>query len=129
VTLVLDTCALLCWTHDPARLSGPAQRALAGLREGGRGLLSAASFWEIALMRQAGRLDLGMTPAEYLARVQRLPLEIVPENAALWLASVALEWDHRDPVDRLVVALAQREGADLLTSDRAIRAYYPRAQW
>jgi len=44
----------------------------------------------------------------------------------LWAASVLLAWGHRDPADRLVVALAQRQRARIVTDDRKIREYYER---
>jgi PIN domain nuclease of toxin-antitoxin system len=129
VTVVLDTCALLFWTHEPQRLTPLAAKTLDALGEERRGRVSAATFWEIALKDRAGRLDLGMTPGEYLARVRRLPVDVEPVDARLWIESVRLEWEHRDPVDRLVVALARRHGAPLVTADRAMRKWHPASVW
>lgn len=129
MSLVLDTCALLYWTHQPERLSQRAATALARLDNHDRGLVCAATFWEIALKVRAGRLELGMSPAEYCARVQRLPVSIEAVDAHLWLASVALEWSHQDPIDRLVVALAQRHEARISTSDRVIRGWFDQIAW
>jgi len=129
VSLVLDTCALLYWTLEPARLSAAATAALDRLARGERLILSSASIWEIALKHRAGKLDLGTTPEDYLRRLGRLPVDVEPVSAALWLASVGLDWEHRDPVDRLVVALAAERGAPLLTSDEKIRAWYASSVW
>ena len=129
MSLVLDTCALLYWTLDPARLSAAASAALKPVGRGERVILSSASIWEIALKHRAGKLDLGTTPEDYLRRLGRLPVEIAPVSAELWLASVALDWEHRDPVDRLVVALAEERGAPLLSSDEKIRAWCARCVW
>lgn len=129
MSLVLDTCALLYWTLEPARLSAAATAALDRLARGERLILSSASIWEIALKHRAGKLDLGTTPEDYLRRLGRLPVDVEPVSAALWLASVGLDWEHRDPVDRLVVALAAERGAPLLTSDEKIRAWYASSVW
>lgn len=129
MSLVLDTCALLYWTLEPTRLSAAASAALERLGRGERLVLSSASIWEIALKHRAGRLDLGTTPEDYLRRLRRLPVDIEPVSADLWLTSVGLDWEHRDPVDRLVVALAAERGASLLTSDDKIRAWYAGSLW
>ena len=129
MSAVLDTCALLFWTHAPQRLSIRAAHALDRLGRYQRGVVCCAAFWEIALKHKAGRLVLGMSPTEYLSRVRRLPVDIAPIDAALWLDSVALQWSHRDPVDRLVVALASREGLGIITSDEAIRAWRDDVIW
>ena len=78
---------------------------------------------------RARRLDLGMTADEYVRRVRRLPVDIESVDAALWLDSVALDWGHRDPVDRLVVALSRRRSVDLVTSDAVIRAWHGGVLW
>ena len=127
--IVLDTCALLFWTLEPARLSPAAMAALQRLDASNRGLVSSASLWEIALKSKAGRLDIQMSPSRYLDGLSRLPLEIQSVDAPLWLDSVALAWDHRDLVDRLVVSLARRHQADVVTSDGAIRSFYPAVLW
>ncbi|MEL6469005.1 MAG: hypothetical protein AAFQ74_04710 [Cyanobacteria bacterium J06623_4] len=46
-----------------------------------------------------------------------------------WIASVALEWAHRDPADRVVVTLARSYQAVIVTSDKKIRNFYPEIAW
>lgn len=128
MTTVLDTNALLRWTHAPERLSEPARRVLAQPADAPF-VLCSMSLWEIAWKQRLGKLDLGMSAGEYAKRLERLPLRIVAVDVELWLANVALDWSHRDPVDRTIVALASGLGATLLTSDREITAFYDRALW
>jgi PIN domain nuclease of toxin-antitoxin system len=40
------------------------------------------------------------------------------------LDNVDLPWEHRDPVDRTIVALATRFDCLVVTSDRVIADYY-----
>jgi len=54
--------------------------------------------------------------------VQNRPLETVVEQ------SLEISWT-RDVFDRAIVAQAALDGAILLTTDRAIRKYYPKAVW
>lgn len=128
MTCVLDTCALLCWTLEPDRLSPTGRAALEG-EQGEDLLLCSMSIWELAWKQRMGKLSLGMTAEEYLRRVRQLPLQVVAVDADTWLANVVLDWEHRDPVDRTVVALARQQQARLLTSDRAMLEFYGRAFW
>jgi PIN domain nuclease of toxin-antitoxin system len=40
-----------------------------------------------------------------------------------------LAWEHRDPADRTIVALATRFKCPLITSDGVIANYYPMTIW
>ena len=56
-------------------------------------------------------------------------LAILPVDVAVWRKVLALEWDHRDPADRIIVATAMQHHATLLSSDRRIRSFYPETVW
>ena len=128
--IVLDTHALLWWTHDRTRLSPAALERLVALTEDRRGVVCSASFWEIALKVHSRKLKLGIGVDEYVRRLrQDASLDLVPIDAELWVDSVALGWRHRDPTDRLLVALAERRDLPLLTKDAAIHDFTGRAVW
>jgi PIN domain nuclease of toxin-antitoxin system len=125
--IVLDTAALLYWTLDPGRLSSAAARTI---DRADRILVSSISIWEIAVKVRRGGLTLPITVRDYVRSLSAVRnVEIVPVDELLWLENVELDWDHRDPADRTVVALAARSGCPLVTSDRAIRARYAAAVW
>lgn len=130
VRTVLDTSALLWWTNQPDELSPAASSAIAGSLARDACLVSAISIWEIALKVRQGKLDIGIPINEYARRVARIDgLQILDVDVPTWLRSVALEWTHRDPADRTIVATAEMRDAALVTSDTAIRDYYARAVW
>ena len=87
--------------------------------------VSVVSVWEIAVKTALGKLPLGMSAREWVARATRAPgLRIVPLDSDIALASAELPPPfHRDPADRLIVAFARRARATLLTSDRKILDY------
>ncbi len=126
--VVLDTCALLRWTHDETALS---ERLREHLRSAPTGdtLLPAISLWEIALKVARRRLDLGMAPRHYIQRVKLLPLQVVPTIADVWVESALLDWSHRDPVDRIMVVTARQQGAHLATCDTQIRTFLADTIW
>jgi len=44
-------------------------------------------------------------------------------------ARMLLEWDHRDPVDRTIVATAKKRRLPIITKDQRIRRFYKRTVW
>ncbi len=128
--MLLDTHTLLWWCLDPPRLSARAEAACRSIERDGNGLVCAVSFWELAIKVRNGKLEMGLPVAEFAERVQGLgTVEIVSVDTRLWLASAALEWDHRDPADRLLVALARDRSVPLVTRDEVIRGHYPVCIW
>lgn len=125
--VVLDTSALLYWTLDPEKLS---PRAVTLIGDADRLLVSSISIWEVAIKVKRERLGLPITVRDYLERLLEVDhLELVNVDPELWLASIALDWAHRDPADRVIVALARRHLCPLITSDQEMRAFYPEAMW
>jgi PIN domain nuclease of toxin-antitoxin system len=126
---VLDTHALVWWTLDPDLLSQPARRACREMERRG-GLVSSISVWEIGILVKRSRLELPTALRSYLARLRQLAwLRVVPVEAETWLANLELDWTHRDPADRTIVALANSMELPLVTCDRSIRDFYSRAVW
>jgi PIN domain nuclease of toxin-antitoxin system len=121
--IALDTHALLWWALDPAQLSGAAARALSAMEQTG-GLASAISIWELAIKVKRGKLELPLSIEEFANRLRRSGIvELVAVDTALWLHSVALDWAHTDPADRVIVATAESRGVPLVTKDAVIRTY------
>jgi PIN domain nuclease of toxin-antitoxin system len=61
--------------------------------------------------------------------LSQVNIEQVPVDTDLWLESLDLDWGHRDPADRLIVALAKQRDLPILTADNLIREYYPSVIW
>jgi PIN domain nuclease of toxin-antitoxin system len=129
VVIVLDTSTLLRLTHEPQLLSQGAADMLARADRESL-VISAISLWEIGTKVRAGRLRLGMTLEAYVFRVQQqLAIRVEPVTAAIAMRSATLDWSHRDPADRIIVATAGLGAYTLVTSDRVIRDWYPQAHW
>jgi PIN domain nuclease of toxin-antitoxin system len=122
--LLLDTHALLWSVGDDRRLS-PTVRELLG---GGAvaAYVSAASIWEIAIKRAAGKLTAPENLLDEIERMSFVELGISFEHAR---AAGALPPHHRDPFDRMIVAQAQGEGFTVVTRDERIAAYDVPVLW
>ena len=122
---VFDTCALYWWTLAPEKLSRKASARCKLIAERGAKVCS-VSLWELGMKAKRDQIDLGCSIREYHRRLASVQgLDIVAVNAELWIASLELEWTHRDPADRLIVALAQLHKLPILTADTVIRDWYP----
>ncbi|NEO44170.1 MAG: type II toxin-antitoxin system VapC family toxin [Moorea sp. SIO4A3] len=128
--IVLDTCALIWWSLDPDKLSQSAKDVCYQMETEKNGLVPSISLWEIAIKIKNKKLDLGVDINQYVASLKKSSVvRIVPIDEDLWLESVKLEWAHRDPVDRVVVALATSNQASIITADREIRNFYSDVIW
>jgi PIN domain nuclease of toxin-antitoxin system len=119
MNVLLDTCALL------ALADGELPRAAAAaLRKAPEALVSVVSPWEVAIKVAAGKLRLGEPPVRwFLGLAERYELRELPLDAVIGCAAAGLAPLHRDPFDRVIVALAQAHGLTVLTSDQNIQAY------
>lgn len=126
---VLDTCALLWWTLDPDKLSEKAAVACDKIASKG-GAVSSISLWEIGIKIKNSKLEIGMTIESYTDKVKQIPgLSIVPVDETIWLRNLALQWDHRDPADRTIVATAAILQWNLVTSDQIIARFFEKTLW
>lgn len=118
--IVLDTHALLWWSLDPQHLSQRAATICEQLEKDGA-FASAMSIWELAVKTRAKKLELPISVTELVEQIDRNGrVELVPTDASIWLRAAELEWDHRDPADRVIVATAQLRGVPILTKDAAM---------
>jgi PIN domain nuclease of toxin-antitoxin system len=125
--IVLDTSTLLFWTLDPSQLTSKADKTI---ERADRIIISSISVWEIALKVKRNKLVIPLTITDYVERLQRLEsLEILSVDVQTWLDNLNLPWEHRDPADRTIVALATRFGCPLISSDSVIADYYPETVW
>ena len=123
--IVLDTQAWLWWLHDPSRLSARVRQVLRAQEKEAGITVSAISVWEVATKCALGKLALPMQMEEWfsLARTYR-GIILEPVSAEDAIASACLPGNfHKDPADRIIVALARRLKATLITADTLIRAY------
>ena len=126
--VVLDTCALVWAASSPEQLSERARQILADPANGF--VVSAISLWEIAVKVKRGSIDLGFPVTELAARLRRQAnVTVLSVDVETWLANVDLEWDHRDPADRTIVAVARARDLPIVTCDKRIAAFYARTLW
>ena len=117
MSLLIDTHAFLWFESGSARLSEALRKTIAQSDE--RVFISAASFWEIAIKRRTGKLVLDGSPRAAAAAAGFVEL---PIDAADAETAGALDWEHRDPFDRMLVAHCLNRAMTLVTADVVLRA-------
>lgn len=82
--------------------------------------LSAASVWEMSIKAASGRWDDAAAMLDDLDNaLHDLQAEALSIDTAAAVAAGRLDWDHRDPFDRMLAAQTSLGGYSLLTVDRA----------
>ena len=118
VTYLLDTHAVLWALTAPARLGREAREVLTDRSV--PIVVSTVSAWELSTKQRLGKLPqadaiLGAY-SRHLDRLGATRLPITEEHALL---AGRLDWDHRDPFDRMLAAQAIIGSMTLITGDAA----------
>jgi PIN domain nuclease of toxin-antitoxin system len=122
VNALLDTHALVWWVDGSKKLAREQSRATERAASAGALFLSEISFWEIAMLVEAGKLTLREPLDEWLERAAAAPavqrIGITPTIAREIVSlTTTRKWD---PADRIIVATARVLGARVVTSDSRI---------
>ena len=117
--LLLDSHAAVWWADDPSLLADSATSAIA---DPARIVwFTSASAWELSIKIRSGKLRVD---------VDRLIRGLVGSGVRLLgigvddaITAGSLDWEHRDPFDRMIVAQAIRNNLTVVTRDDAIRHF------
>lgn len=120
--LILDTCAVIFDSLDPARLTPAAKAAIEQADADGALAISDISLWEIAMLVAKGRLDPGTDARKYLQLVLAARrIRVLPVTPEIAVCSATPDFcPHGDPADRIIAATAIINKAGLVTSDRKL---------
>jgi len=86
---------------------------------------STVSFFEMAIKKKTGKLELSRPVSQYLDEIQRIGIQILPIKPEYLdcYDTLPLLADHRDPFDRMLVATAIEENLQVLTIDEKFILY------
>lgn len=119
---LLDTNAFLWFISGNERLSETARNTIADI--GNDLVLSIASLWEIAIKTSLGKLQLATSFDQLIpAQLEQNAINILPIHVDHLSTIISLEYHHRDPFDRLIIAQGMTEGIPVITSDALFNNY------
>lgn len=120
VKYLLDTHVLLWLYAEPQRVPDRVRSALSDTEN--ELVVSAVSALEVATKVRLGKLDAPGLLDSWVRRTEQIGAALLPIGTGHALLAGRMEWPHRDPFDRLLIAQATIEGLVLVTVDPALRA-------
>lgn len=118
--LLLDTHIVLWALIDSPHLPGRAYELITAAEN--EIFVSAASIWEVAIKRRAGRAD-SLSGADAIRLSDEAGYAILSVTAGHAAEVERLPLLHKDPFDRLLIAQALTEPLVLVTHDATVARY------
>ena len=118
--VLLDTHALVWLLEGDEHLGNQARRLAEMAVKEDTLLVSAMTFWEVAILVQRHRLVLVQPVANWRRNVLELGIAEIPVTGDIGILATELEAFPLDPADRIIAATAMVNGARLITADARI---------
>ena len=113
--VLLDTYCLLWWLRDDRQLGNKARQIIADPNNVIH--VSAASIWEVSIKKAIGKLS---APDDMDGVIEDEGFEKLPISLFHGRKAGELPIIHHDPFDRMLVALAQAGGLEIMSRDKHI---------
>lgn len=123
--ILLDTQAFVWLLQDDSRLGVKSEQLIEESRAEQAAYVSTITFWEMSMLVDKGRLDLGREILSWVSAALDAPgFSLAPFTPEIAVDAGRLPGGiPGDPADRLIVATARVLGFPLLTSDHRILDY------
>ena len=122
--ILLDTHVWWWSLSEPEKLSKAATRTIRKTNPEQRAIAS-ISIWEFAMMACRKKIEMKITPDEWLSyALDKTGIQVLEINPKIAIDVCNLPGDfHKDPADRLIVATARVNNLTLITKDEKILKY------
>ena len=121
--ILLDTHILLWFLEDNPRLKNRFKEMIED--ENNEIFIGTVSFFEIAIKVSLGKLILPNNMESLVLKTIENDIQIIDINRyhTLEYLNLPLIEDHRDPFDRLIIALAHHEDLTVISADEKFKPY------
>jgi PIN domain nuclease of toxin-antitoxin system len=125
---LIDTQILLWHSENPDKISEAANNIINSDVEL---YISIVSFWEIAIKVKTGKLELPFTSFTEFYNFSVLKSKVIVMDLTKEDIAKTLELDlvHRDPFDRLIIAIALQNNMPIISSDDLFDKYPVKRIW
>jgi len=124
---ILDTHTLIWFLQGNEALSKKAKRIIE--ETDSEKYISIASIWEIAIKVSLEKLQLAKPLESFLFDLSQTNITILPIKLSHTLRLSRLEFFHKDPFDRLIIAQSIEENFEVLTRDPNFPPYDIVIRW
>ncbi len=119
MNLLLDTHIWLWWINQDEQLSVQHQAIIA---EAENVYISSISCWELAMLQQRQRIELNESLQNWLS-VALETIVCLPFTETIAVQSALMDFHHRDPADRFIIATAIIHDCQLMSFDGKFPLY------
>jgi Uncharacterized protein conserved in bacteria len=127
MNVLLDTHALLWFLNGDNELSEKSRKAIEEINNDK--FISIVSLWEIAIKISLKKLEFKKGFKNIYHLIEKNGFNILHISFEHTLIVSSLEFIHRDPFDRLLVAQAIHEKMIIITKDSNITKYHVKTLW
>jgi PIN domain nuclease of toxin-antitoxin system len=127
VDILLDTHTFIWFFNGDEQLSSKAKRLIEDSKI--NKFVSIASVWEIAIKIGLGKLTFDGSTSEIVELIFKNGFQILQISVDHIVAYETLEFIHRDPFDRILIAQAIVEKLTIITKDENIQKYRVKTNW
>lgn len=124
--LILDTHVLLWFLSSDSKIPNYTLREI---EIADVCYVSMATLWEIAIKVSLRKLELDYTLSAFIKLISESGFKILPISASHVVNVANLQFHHRDPFDRLIIAQALTEDLRLVSQDAAFADYKVKLLW
>lgn len=122
--IVLDTHVLIWAVQADASLGRKATELIDKTARADPVLVPVMCAWEVAMIEKRGKVTFPGGASRWFRQVLDAPAFVLaPLEPEIAVESVRMDWAHRDPADRIMVATARYWKMPLVTADTKILAY------
>jgi len=121
MNILIDTHILLWFFNGDEKISQGTRNLI--LSPENEKFVSVSSLWEIAIKFSIGKLTLKNGLQNIFQLIDENGFRLLSLEPAHILLVSSMEFHHRDPFDRLIIAQAIAENMTILTNDMVFRKY------
>jgi PIN domain nuclease of toxin-antitoxin system len=125
--LILDTHVLIWFINGEKALPISLRKLISNTEN--TCYVSIASIWEMALKSSLGKLKLKIDFNKIAVLLQENDIAILPINIEHIEKLLELEYNHRDPFDRIILAQGITEGFTIISKDKHFKGYKADLLW
>ena len=125
--LLIDTHVLIWFITDDIKLPPKTRQIIENIENDC--FVSIATYWEIAIKHSLGRLDLNSGLENIFQIIEETGFETLPITVNQILNNARLEFHHKNPFDRIIIAQAISENLSLITKDEQFKEYKVSLIW
>lgn len=125
--LLIDTQVFIWFVEDDAKLPKNIKQRIE--HKDSTIILSIASLWEMTIKISLGKLQLSADIETMIANLYNNGFEVLPIAPNHLITLSTLDFHHRDPFDRLIIAQGLSEDISIVSSDAIFDKYNVKRMW